>query len=118
MTHTLHQALVDGRSFSQALSELPRIFPALYVNLVGYEGRAERRPRFCSGNKSLMQAKELREQYVTERSTSSTRCLAIDLGAAAVGIRWRSLVWRSGSFGAVAGCFCGGFGAGRGGGRR
>ena len=35
MTHTLHQALVDGRSFSQALSELPRIFPPLYVNLVG-----------------------------------------------------------------------------------
>ncbi len=34
MTHTLHQALVDGRSFSQALSELPRIFPPLYVNLV------------------------------------------------------------------------------------
>ena len=34
MTHTLHQALVDGRSFSQALRELPRIFPPLYVNLV------------------------------------------------------------------------------------
>src|SRR5439155_11791850 len=34
MTHALHQALVDGRSFSQALSELPRIFPPLYVNLV------------------------------------------------------------------------------------
>ena len=34
MTHTLHQALVDGRSFSPALSALPRIFPALYVNLV------------------------------------------------------------------------------------
>ena len=34
MTHSLHQALVDGRSFSQALSELPRIFPPLYVNLV------------------------------------------------------------------------------------
>src|ERR1700745_3005053 len=29
MTHTLHQALVDGRSFSQALSELPRLFEAL-----------------------------------------------------------------------------------------
>ena len=27
MTHTLHQALVDGRSFSQALSDMPRIFP-------------------------------------------------------------------------------------------
>ena len=34
MTHTLHQSLVDGRSFSQALSEMPRIFPPLYVNLV------------------------------------------------------------------------------------
>ncbi len=34
MTHTLHQALIDGRSFSQALTLLPRIFPPLYVNLV------------------------------------------------------------------------------------
>src|SRR4051812_36759256 len=34
MTRTLHQALVDGRSFSQALREFPRIFPPLYVNLV------------------------------------------------------------------------------------
>src|ERR1700745_2987045 len=34
MTHALHQALVDGRSFSQALSEFPRIFPPIYVNLV------------------------------------------------------------------------------------
>src|SRR5712692_10173385 len=31
MTRTLHQALVDGRSFSRALSEFPRIFPPLYV---------------------------------------------------------------------------------------
>src|SRR5205814_3262221 len=34
MTGALHQSLVDGRSFSQALSEMPRIFPPLYVNLV------------------------------------------------------------------------------------
>src|SRR5205823_3598051 len=34
MIRTLHQALVDGRSFSQALREFPRIFPPLYVNLV------------------------------------------------------------------------------------
>lgn len=34
MTRTLHQALVDGRSFSQALREFPRIFPPLYVNMV------------------------------------------------------------------------------------
>ncbi|PYI77162.1 MAG: hypothetical protein DMF04_07015 [Verrucomicrobia bacterium] len=34
MIRTLHQALVEGRSFSQALREFPRIFPPLYVNLV------------------------------------------------------------------------------------
>src|ERR1041384_5486201 len=34
MTHSLHQALIDGRSFSQALREFPRVFPAIYVNLV------------------------------------------------------------------------------------
>jgi type IV pilus assembly protein PilC len=34
MTHALHQALVDGRSFSQALRDFPRIFPPIYVNLV------------------------------------------------------------------------------------
>src|SRR2546423_2709564 len=38
MTRTLHQALVDGRSFSQALREMPRIFPPLYVNLVAAGG--------------------------------------------------------------------------------
>lgn len=34
MTHGLHQALVDGRSFSQALRDFPRVFPPIYVNLV------------------------------------------------------------------------------------
>src|ERR1041384_8645491 len=34
MTRSLHQALIDGRSFSQALREMPRIFPPLYVTLV------------------------------------------------------------------------------------
>jgi len=34
MTRALHQALIDGRSFSRALSEFPRIFPPLYVNMV------------------------------------------------------------------------------------
>ena len=34
MTRALHQALVDGRSFSQALREFPKIFPPIYVNLV------------------------------------------------------------------------------------
>lgn len=34
MTAALHQALVDGRSFSQALRDFPKIFPAIYVNLI------------------------------------------------------------------------------------
>ncbi|MDQ6862168.1 MAG: type II secretion system F family protein [Verrucomicrobiota bacterium] len=34
MTGALHQALVDGRSFSQALRDFPKIFPAIYVNLI------------------------------------------------------------------------------------
>ena len=34
MTQSLHRALVDGRSFSQALRDFPRIFPAIYVNLI------------------------------------------------------------------------------------
>src|ERR1700726_2375404 len=38
MTQTLHQALVDGRSFSQALREFPRIFPPLYANMVAAGG--------------------------------------------------------------------------------
>src|SRR5213075_887287 len=32
MTHALHQALIDGRSFSQALRDFPRGFPPIYVN--------------------------------------------------------------------------------------
>src|SRR5262245_31640386 len=35
MTSALHQALIDGRSFSQALRDFPRIFQPLYVNMVG-----------------------------------------------------------------------------------
>ena len=34
LTTSLHQALIEGRSFSQALRDFPRIFPPLYVNLV------------------------------------------------------------------------------------
>src|SRR4051794_13197041 len=34
MTAALHRALVDGRSFSQALRDFPRVFPAIYVNLI------------------------------------------------------------------------------------
>ena len=34
LTAGLHRSLVDGRSFSQALRDYPRIFSSLYVNLV------------------------------------------------------------------------------------
>src|SRR5947207_2575196 len=61
MTHTLHQALVDGRSFSQALSELPAIFPPLYVNLVAAgEASGALHQILLRLVKHLMQAKELR----------------------------------------------------------
>ena len=63
MTHMLHQALVDGRSFSQALSELPRIFPPLYVNLVAAGEASGALPQILLRVvKSLMQAKELRDR--------------------------------------------------------
>jgi len=63
MTHSLHQALVDGRSFSQALSELPRIFPPLYVNLVAAGEASGALPQILLRVvKSLMQTKELRDR--------------------------------------------------------
>src|SRR5213596_322717 len=63
MTHALHQALVDGRSFSQALSELPRIFPPLYVNLVAAGEASGALPRILLRVvKHLTQAKELRDR--------------------------------------------------------
>src|SRR5438105_6100639 len=63
MTHTLHQALVDGRSFSQALSDLPRIFPPLYVNLVAAGEASGALPQILLRVvKHLMQAKELRDR--------------------------------------------------------
>ena len=63
MTQTLHQALVDGRSFSQALSELPRIFPPLYVNLVAAGEASGALPQILLRVvKHLMQAKELRDR--------------------------------------------------------
>jgi type II secretory pathway component PulF len=34
LSQSLHQALVDGRSLSQAMREFPRIFSPLYVNMV------------------------------------------------------------------------------------
>ncbi|HEY7000650.1 MAG TPA: type II secretion system F family protein [Candidatus Udaeobacter sp.] len=63
MTHALHQALIDGRSFSQALSELPRIFPPLYVNLVAAGEASGALPQILLRLvKHLMQAKELRDR--------------------------------------------------------
>src|SRR5216110_1294969 len=63
MTHTLHQGLIDGRSFSQALSELPRIFPLLYVNLVAAGEASGALPQILLRVvKHLMQAKELRDR--------------------------------------------------------
>src|SRR4029079_13802739 len=34
LSRALHQALVDGRSLSQALRDVPRIFAPLYINMV------------------------------------------------------------------------------------
>src|SRR5437868_10373360 len=63
MTHTLHQALIDGRSFSQALSDMPRIFPPLYVNLVAAGEASGALPQMLLRLvKHLMQAKELRDR--------------------------------------------------------
>src|SRR5260370_6875589 len=60
MTRSLHQALVDGRSFSQALNEMPRIFPPLYVNLVAAGEASGALPQILLRLvKHLMQAKEL-----------------------------------------------------------
>ena len=49
VTHALHQALIDGRSFSQALREFPRAFTPLYVNLVAAGKLAARSRRFYFG---------------------------------------------------------------------
>src|SRR6059058_6248609 len=63
MIRTLHQALVDGRSFSQALREFPRIFPPLYVNLVAAGEASGALPEILLRLvKHLMQAKELRDR--------------------------------------------------------
>jgi type II secretory pathway component PulF len=63
MTHSLHQALVDGRSFSQALSEMPRIFAPLYVNLVAAGEASGALPQILLRLvKHLMQAKDLRDR--------------------------------------------------------
>src|SRR6266581_2883724 len=63
MTHTLHQALVDGRSFSQALREFPRIFPPLYANMVAAGEASGALPQILLRLvKHLMQAKDLRDR--------------------------------------------------------
>src|SRR5437867_5577713 len=63
MTHALHQALVDGRSFSRALSEFPRIFPPLYVNMVSAGEASGALPQILLRLvKHLMQAKNLRDR--------------------------------------------------------
>ena len=63
MTKALHQALIDGRSFSQALREFPRIFPALYVSMVGAGEASGALPEILSRLvQHLMQAKNLRDR--------------------------------------------------------
>ena len=63
MTHALHQALIDGRSFSQALRDFPRIFPALYVSMVGAGEASGALPEILSRVvEHLMQAKNLRDR--------------------------------------------------------
>src|ERR1700726_2417982 len=63
MTRALHQALVDGRSFSQALREFSRIFPPLYVNLVAAGEASGALPDILLRLvKHLMQAKNLHDR--------------------------------------------------------
>jgi type II secretory pathway component PulF len=63
MTRALHQALVDGRSFSQALRDFPRIFPALYVNMVAAGEASGALPEILLRLvKHLTQAKDLRDR--------------------------------------------------------
>jgi type II secretory pathway component PulF len=63
MTRALHQALIDGRSFSQALREFPRIFTALYVNLIAAgEASGSLSEILRRLVKHLMQAKNLRDR--------------------------------------------------------
>ena len=63
MTHTLHQALIDGRSFSQALRGYPRIFPPLYVNMVAAgEASGALSEILLRLVKHLSQARDLRDR--------------------------------------------------------
>src|SRR2546421_11489295 len=63
MTRKLHQALVDGRSFSQALREMARIFPPLEVYLVAAGEASGALPEILHRLvKHLTQAKNLRDR--------------------------------------------------------
>ncbi|MEP6603117.1 MAG: type II secretion system F family protein [Spartobacteria bacterium] len=63
LTRALHQALIDGRSFSQALREFPRIFEPLFVNLVAAGEASGALPEILHRLvKHLMQAKNLRDR--------------------------------------------------------
>jgi general secretion pathway protein F len=63
MTHSLHQALIDGRSFSQALRDFPRIFPPIYVNLVAAGEASGALPDILARLvEHLQQAKNLRDR--------------------------------------------------------
>ncbi len=63
MTSSLHRALVDGRSFSQALRDFPRIFPPLYVNMVGAGEASGALPDILTRVvQHLMQEKNLRDR--------------------------------------------------------
>src|SRR5438874_3229174 len=63
MTRGLHQGLIEGRSFSQALREFPRIFPPLYVNLVAAGEASGALPEILMRLvKHLMQEKSLRDR--------------------------------------------------------
>src|SRR5204863_9463990 len=76
MTHSLHQALVDGRSFSQALRDFPRIFPPIYVNLVAAGEASGALPDILSRLvEHLMQAKNLRDSV--QQALIYPMCLAL-----------------------------------------
>ncbi len=63
MTSSLHQALVEGRSFSQALRDFPRIFPPLYLNMVGAGEASGGLPDILTRVvQHLMQEKSLRDR--------------------------------------------------------
>src|ERR1051326_2432192 len=63
MTHALHQALIDGRSFSQALRDFPRVFPPIYVNLIAAGEASGALPDILTRLvEHLMQAKNLRDR--------------------------------------------------------